>query len=504
MKCPDVTMLQSSVAALKVPNLLLSLVQPAARSTRYRQRHEPQNGVPADDEGAAGNCSARRHFDPPGRTSPAVVGGCSGRREPTTATNSEERAPDFRHHLLPLGAIESRVARAARSSVNAQLSRDEEEQQESDRRTRSGPHMPRRQRRDHLVLRMNRAPDVDRQVDERRRRHAEQREAAAELFRPGAPYCAGAGRRRRSSNSSAMVSRASHSHQTPHAFRRPERSGDEAIAPNSTVISAAETAIRSARCLLKRKIALATPADDAAREHPIPTARGSRRSSEPGPSSIRTARSHHDDGAGEHRAVSGGQRPADTVRIALRHRSDYSVINGSNVHNDNVTNTTSKNISITIHRLAIGSSGGDWPEGAVPRTPAMMTGIGNRIQQDRQHHIARPRARTSIAAKSGPDRANPTVPDKQRRHQQRACEERRVKQKRDQRHRSSSVTIAAGRCLAACPRRSPTVAPARAAAPAACRRIARARTCGRARGCPQTGPRSTECRLRRLQPASPP
>src|SRR5262245_51026783 len=53
----------------------------------------------------------------------------------------------------------------------------------------------------------------------------------------------------------------------------------------------------------------------------------------------------------------------------------YSVINGSNVHSANVTNTTSNAIRIDNHMIAVGWSRGDAVKAAVPRTPAMITGI---------------------------------------------------------------------------------------------------------------------------------
>src|SRR5687767_4095788 len=87
----------------------------------------------------------------------------------------------------------------------------------------------------------------------------------------------------------------------------------------------------------------------------------------------------------------------------------YSVIKGSNVHSERVTNTTSKAVRIPIHITAVGSSGGDASSALVPRTPAMITGmvIGyNRIGSS----TSRERARTSMAANKVPTQANPVVP----------------------------------------------------------------------------------------------
>src|SRR3954471_918288 len=87
----------------------------------------------------------------------------------------------------------------------------------------------------------------------------------------------------------------------------------------------------------------------------------------------------------------------------------YSVMSGSNVHSDSVTNTTSKAVRMPIHITALGSSTGDASSADVPRTPAMITGmvIGyNRMGSS----TSRERARTSIAANSVPTAANPSVP----------------------------------------------------------------------------------------------
>src|SRR5215472_5471763 len=97
------------------------------------------------------------------------------------------------------------------------------------------------------------------------------------------------------------------------------------------------------------------------------------------------------------------------IPSCLSRPSCYSVINGSNVHNASVTKTTSKAVSKPIHNVATGSSGGDCNSAAVPRTPAMMTGIVtgyNRIGSS----TSRVRVRTSIAANNVPTDAKPIVP----------------------------------------------------------------------------------------------
>ncbi len=87
----------------------------------------------------------------------------------------------------------------------------------------------------------------------------------------------------------------------------------------------------------------------------------------------------------------------------------YSVISDSNVQSESVTNTTSKLNSSMIQsarhvELRLGGE-----ERAVPRTPAIMTGIVtgyNRIGSS----TSRLRARASMAANSVPTLAKPTVP----------------------------------------------------------------------------------------------
>ena len=154
--------------------------------------------------------------------------------------------------------------------------------------------------------------------------------------------------------------------------------------------------------------------------------------------------------------------------------------------------------------IAVGSSGGDASSAAVPRTPAMITGmvIGyNRIGSI----TSRVRARTSIAANSVPTAQNPIVPPASSAdQQQRPAEQRRLEQQRDQRHQQQlGERRAAPACRAACRRRAPGAAPAPAAARAASRRSARARRCGRAPACRKTRSRSTGCRPRRRPPARP-
>ena len=123
-----------------------------------------------------------------------------------------------------------------------------------------------------VVVRMNRAPEVHRDVDERHVGHAEERQPRRQLVRPGPPYC----RRSRYATATIQpirldVSRTSHCHQTPQALRA--HSG-----PVTSVSSAEEhrqlrgRAARSGRCRgspLKRYRALATPHTTAAdQEHP--------------------------------------------------------------------------------------------------------------------------------------------------------------------------------------------------------------------------------------------
>ena len=70
----------------------------------------------------------------------------------------------------------------------------------------------------------------------------------------------------------------------------------------------------------------------------------------------------------------------------------------------------------------------------MPRTPAMMTGIVIGYNSTGSS-TSRLRARTSIAANSVPTAANPSVPAASSAEQQeRAVEERRLEQQRDQRH----------------------------------------------------------------------
>src|SRR4051794_21519567 len=107
-------------------------------------------------------------------------------------------------------------------------------------------------------------------------------------------------------------------------------------------------------------------------------------------------------GAHEHQAGQGA------------HRSEYfshcySVMSGSNIQSARVRNTRSNAARIPIHMIATGSSGAAASSAAVPRTPAIITGmmIGyNRIGSS----TSRERARTSIAANSVPTAQNPSVP----------------------------------------------------------------------------------------------
>src|SRR5215510_16127535 len=87
----------------------------------------------------------------------------------------------------------------------------------------------------------------------------------------------------------------------------------------------------------------------------------------------------------------------------------HSVINGSKVQSANTRNTVSNDVSKPIHSVATASSGGDCNSAAVPRTPAIMTGIvtgNNRIGSS----TSRVLVLTSIAANSVPTDANPIVP----------------------------------------------------------------------------------------------
>ena len=94
----------------------------------------------------------------------------------------------------------------------------------------------------------------------------------------------------------------------------------------------------------------------------------------------------------------------------------------------------------SARRCAIGSSGGGCSSAAVPRTPAMMTGIviGYNSTGSRTSRLC---ARTSIAANSVPTAAKPTVPDASSADEvQRPAEERRVEQQRHERHQQHSAT----------------------------------------------------------------
>ena len=142
---------------------------------------------------------------------------------------------------------------------------------------------------------------------------------------------------------------------------------------------------------------------------------------------------------------------------------------------------------------------------AVPRTPAMMTGIVigyNRIGSS----TSRVRARTSIAANSVPTAAEP---DRAARPAAPRSSSGRLKSGAWNSSATSGTSSSFGdaeqreRCRAACRRRSPAAAPAPAAARAASRRSARARTCGRAPACRRTRSQSTGCRPRRPRPARP-
>ena len=80
---------------------------------------------------------------------------------------------------------------------------------------------------------------------------AEQRQRRrASLSDPGPPYAAGAYRRRRSCTATRLdVSRASHTHHTPQAFRAHSGPVTSESAPNSTASSAAAYAMIGARAL---------------------------------------------------------------------------------------------------------------------------------------------------------------------------------------------------------------------------------------------------------------
>src|SRR5262245_15290323 len=84
-----------------------------------------------------------------------------------------------------------------------------------------------------------------------------------------------------------------------------------------------------------------------------------------------------------------------------------SVINGSNVHNASVTNTASNATSSDTQNLTMATSSVGSSSAAVPRTPAMMTGIVIGYNST-GNSTSRLRARTSIAAKSVPTAQYPS------------------------------------------------------------------------------------------------
>src|SRR5918998_1759916 len=86
-----------------------------------------------------------------------------------------------------------------------------------------------------------------------------------------------------------------------------------------------------------------------------------------------------------------------------------SVITGSNVQSASVTNTTSKQTSSATQNPMTAASTSAWSSAAVPRTPAMITGTVTGYNSTGSR-TSRLRARTSIAAKSVPTAAKPSVP----------------------------------------------------------------------------------------------
>src|SRR5439155_21939866 len=129
-------------------------------------------------------------------------------------------------------------------------------------------------------------------------------------------------------------------------------------------------------------------------------------------------REDHERRIGEHRRGHQQQEGIESVHFGFGLRADspsfsiqhfYSVITGSNVHNASVTNTTSKKTSIESQARAMGSSTSAWSSAAVPRTPAIITGIVIGYSRTGSS-TSRLRARTSIAANNVPTAANPTVP----------------------------------------------------------------------------------------------
>ena len=168
---------------------------------------------------------------------------------------------------------------------------------------------------------MDRPPDVDRLVDERHDGEAEdadrrRRACPSRGRRTCAPEIA---EMKVISSSSAIVSFASHCHQTPHALRPHSGPVTSPIRPKSDGdLGRRHRRSRSARGLvLNRWIRLATPQIADRGEHREPRrARGSRRSSAPAPSSTRTARARSANGAhDEHHGRSAQQQRTERFLI---------------------------------------------------------------------------------------------------------------------------------------------------------------------------------------------
>ena len=144
---------------------------------------------------------------------------------------------------------------------------------------------------------------------------------------------------------------------------------------------------------------------------------------------------------------------------------------------------------------AIGTSGAGWNSAAVPRTPAIMTGIVigyNRTGSS----TSRLRARTSMAANSVPTAAKPSVPQASRAASSSGLvEDRRPEEQGDQRHQQSSTSASSSQdARAACRRRWPGRSAGASISARSVSPCARARTCGPAPACRRTQSQSTGCR----------
>ncbi len=130
------------------------------------------------------------------------------------------------------------------------------------------------------------------------------------------------------------------------------------------------------------------------------------------------ARAHDEDGRGHENETLRRQEAARTLCAwVIRSSRD------SNVQSDSVTNTTSKLSSSIVHSRAMSSCGSAARRAAVPRTPAIMTGIVtgyNRIGSSTSRLRARAQHRGEQRADAGKaDRAE----DQQRCQQHRVLEQ---------------------------------------------------------------------------------